>query len=41
MDLPPSIKSPADVPLGLDEKLYKWKRTFQVAHEACAEHTHK
>ena len=36
-DLPTNIKRPADVPIGLDEELYAWKRDFQVAHEGCVE----
>jgi len=24
------------VPLGFDERLFAWKRTFQLAHEGCA-----
>ena len=37
LDLPMNIKGPADVPIGLDEKLYAWKRSFQIAHEGCVE----
>jgi hypothetical protein len=29
--------SPANVPAGFDEKLYAWKRAFQIAHEGCLE----
>lgn len=28
---------PANVPIGFDEKLHAWKRTFQIAHEHCPE----
>lgn len=37
LDLPPNIKSPTNVPIGFDEKLYAWKKTFQLAHESCVE----
>lgn len=37
LDMPPNIRSPADVPPGFDEKLYAWKKAFQVAHEGCPE----
>ena len=37
LELPPNIQRPADVPPGFDEKLYAWKRDFQVAHEGCVE----
>jgi hypothetical protein len=33
--MPPAIRGPADVPVGFDEKLFTWKRAFQVAHESC------
>lgn len=26
-----------DVPIDFDEKLYDWKKTFQLAHENCVE----
>lgn len=35
--LPPNVHGPEDVPAGFDEKLFNWKRTFQVAHEGCTE----
>jgi hypothetical protein len=35
--LPPNLRSVADVPVGFDEALFRWKRSFQVAHESCAE----
>lgn len=38
LELPPNISSPADVPPGFDEKLFAWKREFQVAHEGCVTH---
>ena len=28
---------PQNVPIGFDEKLYAWKREFQIAHEGCAD----
>jgi hypothetical protein len=28
---------PANVPIGFDEKLYAWKKAFQIAHENCVE----
>lgn len=37
LELPTNIHSPADVPPGFDEKLFTWKRDFQIAHESCAE----
>ena len=37
LELPPNISSPADVPPGFDEKLFAWKREFQVVHEGCEE----
>jgi hypothetical protein len=37
LKMPPNVRGPADVPAGFDEKLYAWKRTFQIAHEGCAE----
>jgi len=39
LELPPGISGPADVPVGFDEKLFAWKRVFQIAHEECAEPT--
>jgi hypothetical protein len=35
--LPPDVHGPEDVPVGFDEKLFAWKRSFQVAHEGCTE----
>jgi hypothetical protein len=35
LEMPSNIKGPADVPIGFDEKLYAWKRAFQIAHEGC------
>ena len=35
LELPPNVRAPGDVPPGFDEKLFTWKRTFQVAHENC------
>jgi len=35
--LPPNLRGPADVPAGLDEELFSWRRAFQVAHEGCVE----
>jgi hypothetical protein len=37
LKMPSNVRSPADVPMGFDEKLYVWKRDFQGAHESCAE----
>lgn len=37
LELPRNIRGPADVPLGFDEKLFSWKRDFQIAHENCPE----
>ncbi len=37
LEIPLGIRSPADVPVGFDEKLFRWKRAFQIAHEGCAE----
>jgi hypothetical protein len=34
---PSSMRGPADVPIGFDEKLFAWKRAFQLAHESCVE----
>jgi hypothetical protein len=33
--LPPDVHGPEDVPAGFDEKLFNWKRAFQIAHEGC------
>ena len=35
LELPAKIGRPSDVPVGFDEKLYAWKRDFQIAHEGC------
>jgi hypothetical protein len=35
--MPVNIRGPADVPAGFDEKLFAWKRDFQLAHEGCKE----
>lgn len=35
----PSTVSPLDVPVGFDRKLFTFKRSFQIAHEQCAEIT--
>ena len=35
--LPPDVHGPEDVPVGFDEKLFIWKRSFQIAHEGCME----
>lgn len=37
--LPSNVRSPLDVPAGFDEKLFAFKRGFQIAHEQCAEVT--
>ena len=37
LKMPSSVKSPLDVPTGFDEKLFAFKRTFQIAHEKCTE----
>lgn len=37
LKMPVSVKSPLDVPPGFDEKLFLFKRTFQVKHEHCRE----
>jgi hypothetical protein len=37
LKMPPNVRSPTDVPTGFDEKLYAWKKTFQVAHARCSE----
>jgi hypothetical protein len=37
LEMPPNVRSPADVPAGFDEELFRWKRDFQIAHEGCAE----
>lgn len=35
LELPAKISRPSDVPIGFDEKLFAWKRDFQIAHENC------
>lgn len=35
--LPSGVRGPEDVPAGFDEKLFDWKRSFQIAHEGCVE----
>lgn len=37
LKMPSNVRSPLDVPVGFDEKLYAFKRSFQIAHEKCAE----
>lgn len=37
--LPRDVHGPEDVPAGFDEKMFRWKRAFQVAHEGCVETT--
>lgn len=37
LELPPNITSAKDVPAGFDEKLFAWKRDFQIAHEGCVQ----
>jgi hypothetical protein len=37
LEVPPDIHGPEDVPAGFDEKLFNWKRSFQIAHEECTE----
>lgn len=37
LKIPTNVRSPLDVPVGFDEKLFAFKRGFQVAHEGCAE----
>lgn len=37
LELPPNVTSAKDVPAGFDEKLFAWKRDFQIGHEICAE----
>jgi len=41
LEMPPSIRSPADVPPGFDEKLYAWKKAFQGTHADCPEGTQR
>ena len=37
LELPAKITSSVDVPIGFDEKLFAWKRDFQLTHESCSE----
>ena len=37
LKMPSNIRSPLDVPVGFDEKLFAFKRSFQIAHESCSE----
>ena len=37
MTIPANIRSPLDMPAGFDEKLFTFKRSFQIAHEKCPE----
>ena len=37
LKMPANIRSPLDVPVGFDEKLFAFKRSFQIVHEKCAE----
>lgn len=37
LKMPANVKSPLDVPVGFDEKLFSFKRSFQIAHEKCTE----
>ena len=37
LQIPSNVRSPLDVPAGFDEKLFAFKRGFQIAHESCAE----
>lgn len=39
LKMPSNVRSPLDVPAGFDEKLFAFKRSFQIAHEKCAEVT--
>jgi hypothetical protein len=39
LKMPSNVRSPLDVPAGFDEKLFAFKRSFQIAHEQCAEMT--
>jgi hypothetical protein len=37
LKIPSNVRSPLDVPAGFDEKLFTFKRGFQLAHESCVE----
>lgn len=37
LKMPSNVRSPLDVPPGFDEKLFAFKRGFQIAHENCSE----
>ena len=37
LQLPAKAHGPLDVPPSFDEKLFQWKRAFQLAHEGCPE----
>jgi hypothetical protein len=37
LKMPSNVHSPLDVPAGFDEKLFAFKRGFQIAHEGCPE----
>jgi hypothetical protein len=37
LKMPSNVHSPLDVPAGFDEKLFAFKRGFQIAHESCLE----
>ncbi len=37
LTMPSNVRSPVDVPFGFDEKLFAFKRAFQIAHEGCTE----
>jgi hypothetical protein len=37
LKMPSNVRSPLDVPVGFDEKLFAFKRGFQIAHENCFE----
>ena len=37
LKVPSNVQSPLDVPAGFDEKLFTFKRGFQIAHENCTE----
>ena len=37
LKMPTNVRSPLDVPPGFDEKLFAFKRSFQIAHEKCVE----
>ena len=37
LKMPANVRSPLDVPAGFDEKLFTFKRGFQLAHDSCIE----